>query len=274
MIYLTINKQEYSLLNTWSDITINHVVKLLAIPVPDRFKALLMEGKQDDITNTDLLKTFPGYFGQVIYTLSNIPSDVIDRVHAGDRSGIYSTYLKHLLPELLNNAPAAEYRQPVESFTFAGHEFFMPQTKEVFGQSMPLWDQSALTFTEAADLNLAVMDVYQNGMAGAAMFVAVVTRLKGEVYNEDTATDRAKLFGDLPMSDFWKVFFSFRTLSVRSLSSTATLLERQLQENRARLEKLTTPRPTAAMSLRSYGRDWLVNWLRSSRCQYTNFMKY
>ena len=57
MIHLTINKTEYHLKASWSEITIAEAIKLQAIPIPERLMQLIQTG-QDNTTKADLLRPF------------------------------------------------------------------------------------------------------------------------------------------------------------------------------------------------------------------------
>jgi len=268
MIHLQIYKTEYHLKAAWSEITIAEAIQLQAIPIPERLRQLIQTG-QDNTTKADLLKTFPDYFGKVIYTLSNIPMEVIDRIHGGDRAGIYSEYLKGLICDLvlMQSANVATF----ESFTFEGTEFRLPHTAEVFGKGLPFYGVTAVTFTEMADLQLAVADLAAGGLKAAPMLIAVACREVGKPYNETDTIALAKRFEQLPMSVFWQVFFSFRLTLTNWLKLSLQYLTELQDQQAAKLQRLTDPH-SARTSLRSHAHNWLARFSRLSNWISIHFM--
>lgn len=267
MIHLTINKVEYHLKASWSEITIAEAIKLQAIPIPERLMQLIQTG-QDNTTKADLLKTFPDYFGKVICTLSDIPMEVIDHIHAGDRAGIYSEYLKGLICDLvfMQSANVAT----VESFTFEGVEYKLPHTAEVFGKGLPFYGVSAVTFTEMADLQLAVSDLAAGGLKAAPMLIAVACREVGTLYNEGNTIALANRFEQLPMSVFWQVFFSFNEVLKNWLKLSLQSLTEQHQQQTERLQRLTGQRSGHTYT-RLHGRGLLARFSRLSNWMCTRF---
>ena len=259
MVYLQIHKQEYSLKTDWQEITIAEAVKLQELQVPEHLLTLIMTGK-DDVTNSDIIKTFPDFFGKVIYVLSNIPMNVIDKVHASDRAGIYTEYLKQLMTDLvsMNTEP-----QPlIDFFEFNGVTYHLPHTEQVFGKQLPFYGMEAISFTEMADLQLAVTDLQSGGLKAASMLVAVATRSAGKSYDEKEAIRLSKEFEQLPMSIFWQVFFSFNQALVNCLNQSLQYLTELHNQQTEQLKKLTA-RHSGVTSLKSRVRGWLARFNKS-----------
>ena len=270
MLHVTIKKTAYQIATDWSDITIKQAIRLLEVEPPERLVKLITTGV-DESTTADLMKGYPDYFGRVLSVLSDIPPEVIDHLHSGDRTGLYASHLRHLLPELMAMAPA--YVQTRESFDFLGTTFYLPTSAKVFGKELPFYSQDALTFTEMADLMLAVQSITTDGLKSAPMLVAVTCRQEGRPYNEAEAVQWAERFGDLPMNIFWSVFFSFNETLKSSLTSSLQHLEGLIVEHRGRLERLTRGTLSERISLSWHGSALRVKFKRLKNCLSILFMK-
>ena len=157
-----------------------------------------------------------------------------------------------------------------DTFEFKGVTYHLPHTVEVFGKGLPFYGTSAVTFTEMADLQLAVSDLTAGGMKAAPMLVAVVCREAGKPYNEAATIALAKEFEQLPMSVFWQVFFSFNEVLKNWLELSLQSLTEQHQQQTERLQRLTGQRSGHTYT-RLHGRGWLEHFSRLSSWIYTHF---
>jgi hypothetical protein len=225
MIKLTIEGAEYKGPFDWSEITLDKFIALCEIEIPDKLRALWQAAASGDnktydaaaekITITETEKVFPTYYGKVIELLTTVPYDIIDRMYGALREEFFNKYLRHYIysafttqPMILENGQLVVYRPPdITSFQHKGVKYMLPESLRIYGSEIPMAKETAVTFSEASDIEVALRHMTTGAADRIPMFVAVYCRPEGEQYNEAAALLREKLFHDLPMNVVWSVFF-------------------------------------------------------------------
>jgi hypothetical protein len=228
MIRITINGKKYSGVYSWNDMTLSRFCDLASIPVPEGYKEfVLADGKFNEdnqatidsyvevamkIKESELDKEFPAYYRKVINCLTDVP----EKVHIPDDkvTDLYEYYLKPFVISIIYHTPfihfygqLKNYRPDViRSFEVDGNKFYLPEVVNILGQSIPLANESIITFTEASDM-FRGMKLGKDDMHKLALFMAIYCRKKGEEYDEKKVIERKDLFMSSPMSVVWSVFF-------------------------------------------------------------------
>lgn len=232
MLVLTINNKDYKAFDNWNQMPLSIAVKLNTLiteSLPASIKelyAITAKGGEDvakelsdmaaTITDEQLIKEFPIFYGKAIAILTTIPEDVINHIGPSDRSLFYKKYCESFVFGILHYA--VDYNiEKIKSFTHNGIELFLPVTKEVMGQERPFFDRSAIEFTESADLEIASKQMAGGKFEMATNIIAILCRPKIQVpengseylepYNEERCLERAKEFTELPMNIVFEVFF-------------------------------------------------------------------
>jgi len=234
MIQVSILDKQYNLLNTWEDITLERFQRLCAVKIPDKYSEYLKacfsekegiyERALSELSNKDLVKTFPEYFGEVIFTLSDIPKETIDRLHRILRERLYETYLYPFVVSTVAGIPLQFegdklIRSPREnktSFKFEGDRYIFPKSLVYGSIEVPMYNETILTFSEASDIEVAISEWGSKGVDSVAQMIAVYCRKEGEQYNPEAVLERIPKFKNLPMTVVWEVFFYITELGARS----------------------------------------------------------
>lgn len=228
MYLIDINNISYRLKENWHEITINEAIEVMKVinKMPERLREyyeliLKKQTKQvktkiakwnKDITLEERVKTFPTFYGKMLYKLSNVPQEVIDRVDWQSRTNIYNFKIgdgiscESVVIGLLS-FPFDYKIQNIKSFKFKGETLLLPVTRSILKQDRPMADEPAITFTESADL-----EIFSDKLAGgvyehATNIMSILCRPKGEEYDEERSLKRAGEMGKLTMDIFWEVFF-------------------------------------------------------------------
>jgi len=244
MITLTIEDRDYKCPQDWSEIPLRKFIEICELDVPKKLadlyeasvalsdpdpeKSKLAEERYDlingEITEYDLIRRFPVYYGKIIKILSDVPSSVVDRIHHEPRSAFFNQYARYIILSSFFSSPVIydkesgikAYEPPkIKSFKIGGKEYFLPKSLNLLGEEIPLAKEKAVTFAEAADIETAWTDLQKEGARQIPVFCAVYCRESDSVYDEEKLLERANLFQDLTMDKVWAVFFCISELSGR-----------------------------------------------------------
>lgn len=237
MIEVRIDNKEYSIKDSFSDYSLSDAISVHKViaDAPENLIALYNAPSQEEIdkielTDEDVYKLFPRFYGQVIEACSDIGEGVIEGILAEERRIIYKGYLEKIVAGLIHLPEAID---EIESFEFGGETYYLPQSKDVLGDERIGAYMSAIEFTESSDL-----EYYSKGLEGgkyeyAANIIAVLCRPKGEKYSEDVSLERAKVFVDLPLDVVHSVFFSLISSMQRYSLTMLTSLQAEVLGQRS-----------------------------------------
>ena len=276
---IRIENRKYRVLCGWEDLTLAQFIAACAIPIPERLQALWIaaaalgrepsdkrqaeyDAALEAITAEDLIRDMPAYYGLVLAALSTVPADVIERIHHDVRAQLFDAFFRHIIMSSFTLSPLVytggvlEGLKPsgVTSFIHEGTEYQLPKTLRLYGEDVPLGEETAVTFTEAADIELAIHNLGAKGAAMLPMFMAVYCRPAGEQYDQAKAISRAELFGALRMNIVWEVFFCTSALRDKYLKGLAPFLKR--------VRERTQPRRGLAGWIASVGAGLYMRWRR------------
>ena len=224
MLLFAVNKKEYKTFEGWHEMPLKKAVELHTFcfaNMPGKLKLMYdtiqtaipddsasdkaLEDVYSSFTNEDLVKTFPKFYGGVIEVLSDCPADVIEQIGYADRTAFYKEHLQKFVFGIMNTVADFEPKH-ILKFTFEDCDYYLPEAKTVLGQVRPMYDTTALEFSESADLILTAEE------------------LGGGV-------QRAERFQHLTMDIVLEVFFCLSNLIVISKQSiTISFLMEQLKE--------------------------------------------
>jgi hypothetical protein len=225
MITLTIDEQQFHAPQDWDEITLGKFIELCKIPIPEKLRNLWIASASDDdeayekadsvIGVVETSKIFPDYFGKVLGCLTDIPQDIIDRVDGPLREQFFNAHLRHFIyssfaryPVHIVNGKLEMYDPPYKtSFVLNDVVYYLPRDLKVYGETIPLGRERAITFTEASDIEVALRNMAEGAAERLPMFIAIYCRPEETEYTEEGTLAREKLFLDLPMEEVWRVFF-------------------------------------------------------------------
>jgi hypothetical protein len=227
MIKITIDEKEYFAPQDWSEMTLGKFIELCNIPIPDKLRNLWVASAldppddeaykkaDDEIGTEETFKIFPDYFGKVMGCLTDIPQDIIDRTDGPLRAEFFNAHLRHFIyssfaryPVHIVNGKLEMYDPPYKtSFVLNDVVYYLPRDLKVYGESIPLGRERAITFTEASDIEVALRNMAEGAAERLPMFVAIYCRPEETEYSEEGTLAREKLFMDLSMEEVWRVFF-------------------------------------------------------------------
>lgn len=250
MITITIDKQ-YKIPENWDEITLSKAIEIFTIPLPEKLKEYydlkLAQKEIVGISQKDLIKTFPTYYGKVLECFG-VPKNVVNKISPIDRSAFYNTYLMEFVLGL-HYSPNYEIRKV--GYIDYGERLYMPDFKNVLGQEIPMGYATALEFAEMADLQIYAQDLAEGKYKVAANIASIMCRPKGEPYDEGVCLKRAGKMVDMKMSDVWEVFFCL-----------IELLNTQTEHDLRYLNQMLTQRLKVPLKQRALavGRTRLSKW--------------
>lgn len=237
MLKIYVKGEKYDLCNEWHDLTLAKFKDLISIEMPVKFKkkwqALL---KQDNVLYDelskqiyykDIIKAFPDYYGKILKFCTTIPQEIVEQISWQVREQLFNEYLLKFVITGLSDLPLDKddtglcpYNPKlIESFEFEGEKFFLPRSLERGGIT-PLVDETILTFSEAADIEIALHEWSEKGIDAMSQIIAVYCLKENEKHSDELVIERTEKFKDLPMPEVWEVFFCIVLLGLQSQIAT------------------------------------------------------
>lgn len=252
MIGLDIRNKKYQACSGWKDLTLEKFIELSEIKIPEKLEQLWVASAElntDDkkalkvaqkkyeavsagITQGDLIKFFPAYYGRVFEVLTDIPKAIISQISPDLRTTFFDDYMRGFVLSLIYSQPviskngAIELFQPEEitEFELDGKIYYFPKSLKLYDEIIPMADEEVISFAEAADIDLAIRDLRSEGIKRFPMFMGIYCREKDEKYSEADALRRAEIFKKCDMSVIWSLFFYTVQLTHTSRTSIETYL--------------------------------------------------
>ena len=250
MIAITIDKT-YKLPENWSEIGLLKAQELFKLPVPPKlmeyWKSKIEKKDLPNLTERDLIKIFPEYYGKIL-TVFGVPNSVVKKIMPLDRSAFFNAYLLEFVLGM-HFSPNFESTSP--EFIDYGEKLYFPKTKDLIDVKLPMAYTTAWEFSEMADLQIYASGLAEGKYDYIANIASVMCRPLGEEYNEDISLERAEKLKDMKMSDAWEVFFCLIELSTMQLNHDQMYLREVLTR------KLSLPLKQRALVV---GRTQLSKW--------------
>ncbi len=279
MVGLTIDKRDFNLRTEWAEITLDMGIKIahLKAKMPEKLLEAyeLMAGLtedseplpdiEDSLTEREKTRTLPEFYGKVISILGDIPAKVMTRCMAEDRTYIYTNFCEKIMFGLLYFPSDYEPKLITEFDLDIGRVFdkegkelkkkykkqivkvYLPKSgyglpdPETGDDEIPMGEEQAVVFTEAADLEFFSREMGSGKFDYAANVCAIMARPKAEEYEEKTSLARAPHFRHIDMGTVWEVFFCFTVHSIISKGYTRISLQEAAKEPTS-LGRLLSPR--------------------------------
>lgn len=249
MYIIEINGKEYKAIEKWEDMFCFQAVELQKVinkDCPEKLKNLyeaygLKKDEQDKaikkvyktMTNEDLIKIFPIFYGKVIKLLTNVEQKVINKIQSEDRLTFYQKYCLPFVIGIYSNFPTDFKPKGIKFFEFEGEKYLLPVGEKKLGIDIPMVNLSALEFTETADLQIFAKDLEGGQFERANNIISILCRPAGEKYDEKICLERAEKFKNLTMDIVWEVFFCIMKCSViLNQNMLISLLRQQLREQK------------------------------------------
>jgi len=255
VIEIEIKGKLYQVCNQWEDLTLKRFIELSEVPIPERLERLwiasanlngqgnkkLLEAEYEkainEVSHEDLVKHFPAFYGKVIEVLSDIPAEIIDRIHGDLRTQLYDDHLSQFVLSLIYSAPVDKIGgkidvyepEPINSFKVFGEEFFFPKSLRLYNDIIPMAEEKTITFAEAADIDIAMNGLRTEGIKRLPVFMGIYCRKEGEEYDEQAAIRRQEVFLNVTMNIVWALFFYTVKLTYVSQSFILTYLKRVVE---------------------------------------------
>lgn len=235
MISVRANDKVFDLISDWSEVSLADFIELSKIEIPDKLLRLYQasakmntsserqkniakrewDAVNEEITEQDLIKSFPEYYGRVISLLSTMPEDIIDLLTGEQRTILFDNYFRQFVLSLFMNYPLKQtgsemelYDPPkITRFKLNKEEYLFPANLMVGGTEIPLGTEPIISFAEAADIDLAIRGLSQGGASQFPLFMSVYCRKEGEEYNQISTLKRQDEFLDAKMDVVWSLFF-------------------------------------------------------------------
>ena len=265
MIGWKVRGQVYQACSEWGDITLEKFIELSTIEIPKKLERLWLastnldvDGKKKkaaakaeyesanlDMTERDLIKVFPEYYGKVLELLTDIPPEVVNELHSDVRTEMFDGTLRAFVLSLIYSHPIVikdtdveMYTPPeIEKFKLDGQEYNFPKSLKLYGDVIPMANEKIITFAEAADIDLAIRELRSDGVVRFPLFMGIYCRKEGDVYNEKVALERAELFKKASMSTVWALFFCIEQLIANSQNYIRKSLRSHVQKIRDQTQK-------------------------------------
>ena len=265
MIGWEVRGQEYQACSGWEDITLEKFIELSEIEIPKKLERLWMasahldvDGKKAkkaandeyeaaniDMTERELIKVFPEYYGKVLELLTDIPPAVVNQLHGDVRTEMFDGTLRPFVlsliyshPIVIKNTEVEMYTPPeIDKFKLDKVEYHFPKSLKLYDNIIPMAREKIITFSEAADIDLAIRELRSDGVVRFPLFMGIYCRKEGEEYDETVALERAELFKKCSMSIVWALFFCTEQLTANSLSFIRKYLRNHVQKIRDQTQK-------------------------------------
>jgi hypothetical protein len=254
MIEITINKKKYKVVETIKEITISQAARLQKLEMPDKLEKLFLYSKITDdekqnkenkdklqevltgITDSDIIKVFPKFYGEALSVLSNIPQKVIDYLDSNERTKFYEAYLQEFVTEVFWNLTLSNEIEIPEYFKFNRKKYYFPKSLKIADETIPNAKEPAITFIESSDIMMAIYDVANKGIEKFSQLIAVYARQKGEEYDSNKVIERAKEFEQLPLIVAIQFFFVISDLTKVLTKNSDEYLEK-VERNVRKMER-------------------------------------
>lgn len=265
MIGWNVRGQVYQACSEWEDITLDKFIELSTIEIPKKLERLWIastqldvdgkkakeaakaeyESANNDMTERDLIKVFPEYYGKVLELLTDIPPEVVNELHGDVRTEMFDSTLRPFVLSLIYSHPIVikhteveMYTPPeIEKFKLDGQEYHFPKSLKLYGNILPMAEEKMIAFAEAADIDLAIRELRSDGVVRFPIFMGIYCRKEGEEYNEKIALERAEKFKKASMSIVWALFFCIEQLTVNSQNYIRKSLKNRVLKIREQMQK-------------------------------------
>lgn len=259
MIRFSFGKYSGSIKNFWEEITLAEFAELMRLELPEKLSGLYEAGynlasaskpkeqaeavekyrkAQEEITDEDLMKIFPSYYGKAIMLLSDLSDEAIEIMPWDIRTQLYDTVIYPFVfsglmsnPVQITDKGLVPYDPPSSGIILLNDEiFYFPESLKIVNEELPLGGEQVLPFTEAASIEMMFKKMTEDGIGTFPLFMAIYCRKDGEEYDDKVAMERQELFREARMSDVWSLFFYTEKLISRYTKNIEEYSEAELKK--------------------------------------------
>ena len=247
MLIVSINGADYKVPQKWEEIPLHRAVAVNALlpEMPEAMRAIYQAAKNSDgagiiklyseLSDHDVIRAFPEFYGKVIAALTDIPQEIIDNTDTYQRTALYIDNLEFVVLGMAFT-PGDFEPKGITEFEHKRITYKLPKEGLKLGGKLPGAFMNAKEFTHSADLAEVFRELEKGDAAKMANFVSILCRPEGVPYDEQDSLKRAKEFEDLPMSVVWEVYFftldyfqKYASITLRCLSDPKAI-KRLLQQ--------------------------------------------
>lgn len=214
MIVLTHNGKRHKFKSSWGDFTAREAVVLAQHEYPKDVEIVV-----DWFEHLERVK-------QVWRLFTTIDPDTVE---PNWLVYVFDSYAAPLWADMYREVPTMYEWQGLSSFEFNSKTYQLPIIIRDDELTVVGVDMGARSFIEAGNLLMTFGRMRKDGARWLPYMVAAVVRERGEQYDEAIVMQRAKEFGELPMTVVWEVFFSLRLLLLSRLTDTLDYLSDEAQ---------------------------------------------
>lgn len=214
MIILGINKKDYKILESFSELTVKKARELVLLSnkapkeLLDIYKQQSKGEELDEKTKEAFIESLDKvqpdldkFFVNVLELLSDIPKDVIEGIALQDLRACYNIYLYKFVFGVLYYPLDKGYL--LESFTIMGEEYHLPLNREVMGFDRPFCDETAGVFCDASDADNNSRQSEFGKYQFAELITSIMYRKKGAKYSEEESLEASELYKDILTCDVY-----------------------------------------------------------------------
>ena len=259
MIRIGFGNLKFNLIDRWTELSLEKFIELSEIEIPAKLlelytlsaKLSIAEGHElealtnqwnqlnESISFEDNIKTFPEYYGKVIFVLSDADYSIIDQMPSETREQIYSSILKGFVLSLLYLNPVDLIKGEIRPYTPASMDefliedqtFLFPGELKIMGEKVKFAREPIISFAEACDIDIANNELASDGIKKLPLFMAIYCRRKGEKYSEMKVLERTELMQKCSMDIVWALFFYIGKSMQKFMIDT--ILSLKVPENQA-----------------------------------------
>ena len=230
MIHLKINKTKGRIITEWYEMTVNQAIRLMAIDLPGNVKENLFDVALWNF-GVDGFK----YAAKTFEILSTFDRSVIGHTNAADIMLYFVKYHLAFIIDLHQQQPATYEPKEIADFELNGVKYLLPTTLKVESNLLPAYSSNAVEFVESSNILSVIADLGRDGIKHLPLFIATYCHPEGAKYDEIEIQKRAALFGELPMSIAWEVFFCTQRLTQQYAINILKYTAKQVQRYRMQL---------------------------------------
>ena len=214
----------------WKDITLKQFEELADLEIPEKLRDLWIAASRGEsekydqmieaISEADHMGVNAEYFRKVMDILTTVPPNILSITEWNLITDFYYEYLHQFvistfyqIPQVKGEGRMDQFEPPkISRFEYRDKTYHLPKSLNIFGDEIPMGEETVAAFAEAADIEIAFKDLEEKGVRKFAVIVGIYCRESGQEYNQKEAMQRAEAFRNLDMETIWAVFFCISEL--------------------------------------------------------------
>lgn len=212
MVVLTIDKIDYKVFESWSEITLKKGRELFgaASKAPENLLYIYKEQSKGEQGDKDQIrikqkgltkKQSDKFYKSILLVLSDIPMSVINKINVQDLRVCYDRILFQFVFGVLYYP--VDGIDHLNKFDWLGKTFEAPKSKKIMGNERPFYNENTDVYCDASDLDANGRNTEFGKYHFAELIIAIVFKEYGEDYEEERAMEIADTFQDVLTCDIF-----------------------------------------------------------------------